>query len=331
MEDPWLLGIEIGGTKLQLGVGHGLGSLEALKRIRVEPSGQSQAILGQIESALPRLLAATDINLAEIKAVGIGFGGPVDTASGRTITSFQVAGWDHFPLVRWVRDHLDIPRVVLENDSDCAGYAEARFGAGAGYSPVLYTNIGSGIGGSLIVAGQIYRGCGHGALEIGHLRVIDQTPDGPKLAELEQVASGWSIARLAQVEAERLLELGRNDWTVLVQARGRPTLITAELVARAAQAGDVFAGSIIHRARSAVAFALAQTITLLSPRRIVLGGGVSQIGHSDWLDPIRHIVNQEAFEPFRGHFAIVPLALGEEVVVHGALALAREAVASSSC
>ncbi len=330
MADPWLLGIEIGGTKLQLGIGQGLGSIRALERLRVEPSGRAEGIRGQIQSTLPALLQATGLTLGEIKAVGIGFGGPIDTARGRTITSYQVAGWDQFPLARWVRDHLGIPQVVLENDSDAAGLAEARFGAGVGHSPVLYTNIGSGIGGALIVDGHIYRGCGQGALEIGHLGVIAETPEGPRLAQLEQVASGWAIARSAQVEAERLLEQGQ-DWAVLSQALGRPKLITAELVARAAQAGDDLAASILGRARTAVAFALTQTITLLAPSRVVLGGGVSLIGEAHWLDPIRHLVNQNVFEPFRGQFEIVPATLGEEVVVHGALALARDDVIATPC
>ncbi len=330
MADPWLLGIEIGGTKLQLGIGQGLGSIRVLERLRVEPSGRAEGILGQIQSALPALLQSTGLPPGEIKAVGIGFGGPVDTAGGRTITSYQVAGWDQVPLARWVQDHLGIPQVVLENDSDCAGLAEARFGAGLGHSPVLYTNIGSGIGGALIVAGHIYRGCGQGALEIGHLRVIAESPEGPRLAELEQVASGWAIARSAQFEAERWLEQGQ-DWAVLSEALGQPKLITAELVAQAAQAGDDLAASILGRARIAVAFALTQTIVLLAPSRIVLGGGVSLIGEAHWLDPIRRLVNQGVFEPFRGHFEIVPAALGEEVVVHGALALARDAVIATPC
>jgi len=326
MADPWLLGIEIGGTKLQLGIGHGLGSLRAIARLGVEPSGGAQGILSQIESALPAFLRTTDLAPREIKAVGIGFGGPVDTAQCRTITSYQVAGWDQFPLARWVRDHLDIPQVVLENDSDSAGLAEARFGAGSGHSPLLYTNIGSGIGGSLILDGHIDRGCGNGALEIGHLGVIVDTPQGPSLVELEQVAAGWAIARSAQIEAKRLLDQGRDDWIVLSQALGQPERITAEHVARAEQAGDVTATSILDRARSAVAFALTQAVTLLAPSRIVLGGGVSLIGEAHWLLPIRQLVNQNVFEPFRGHFEIVAAALGEEVVVHGALALARDAI-----
>jgi glucokinase len=329
--DPWLLGVEIGGTKLQLGIGHGLGSLRALKRVRVDPSGRAEGILGQIQSALPALLQATDLAFAEIEAVGIGFGGPVETSCGRTITSYQVAGWDSFPLADWFRDHFPIAQVILENDSDSAGLAEARFGGGRGYSPVLYMNVGSGIGGALIVDGHIYRGRGQGAMEIGHVRVLTETPHGTRVAELEQVASGWAIARSAQDEAARLLEQGRDDSTMLSLAMGRPNLITAEIVARAARAGDVLARAILDRARSAVAFALTDAIALLAPARIVLGGGVSLIGATEWLDPIRNLMIRDVFEPFRDHFEIVPAALGEEVVVHGALALARDALRASRC
>jgi glucokinase len=324
MAEPWLLGIEIGGTKLQLGIGDGLGTLRALARVAVVPSGGAAGILGQIESALPDLLRTCHISVDQIAAAGIGFGGPVDTAARRTTRSYQIAGWEQFPLARWAKEHLGIDRVVLENDSDSAGVAEARLGAGIGYSPVLYTNIGSGIGGALIVDGQLYRGSGRGALEIGHLGVMTETPDGPGVAELEQIASGWAIAKSAQNEAERLLAQGRDDWTVLAQADGQPDRITAVSVAEASQAGDVLAATILDRARKGVAFALTQAITLLAPQRIVIGGGVSLIGAAGWLDPIRDRVNRDVFEPFRGHFDIVPAALGEEVVVHGALALARD-------
>jgi glucokinase len=326
---PWLVGIEIGGTKLQLGIGHGTGDLAALERCRVDPAGGAAEIRLQIESALKRLLQSEQFGASEIKAVGIGFGGPVDTATGRTITSYQVAGWDRFPLADWVRTHLCVPLVVLENDSDCAGLAEARFGAGVGHSPMLYTNIGSGIGGALVVDGELYRGSGSGALEIGHLSVIAQTPEGDRHAELEQVASGWAIGRSAQHEAERLLANGQRDWPVLAEALDQPSRITAEHVAQAALAGDALAASILDRARKAVAFALNQAITLLGPRRIVIGGGVSLIGAAGWLDPIRDLVDRDVFEPFRGKFDIVPAALGEEVVVHGALALARDAVVAA--
>jgi glucokinase len=326
MSEPCVLGIEIGGTKLQLGIGHGRGRILAVERIRVEPDRGAFHIRDQIQAAFATLLVKTKLGRRDIQAVGVGFGGPVDASAGRTQKSFQVEGWDDFPLAEWIRDHLEVPMVVLENDADSAGLAEARFGAGVGYSPVLYMNVGSGIGGALIVDQQIYRAAGHGAIEIGHLKVADTSAAGAHTVELEQIASGWAIASAARELCRRKIQEGERDGHLLSRSNGNLDAITAAVVAEAARDGDPDSTAILDRARVAVAFALAQAITLLAPRRIVIGGGVSLVGETLWFDPIRRLTDRDAFAPFRGRYDIVPAALGEEVVVHGALALARDAV-----
>jgi glucokinase len=325
MIEAWVLGIEIGGTKLQLGIGQGDGTILALERLRVDPTRGAAGIRDQIESSFQTLLEKANVSRLQIGAAGIGFGGPVDALNGRTQTSFQVQGWDDFPIAAWVGEHLGVPRVVLENDADTAALAEARFGAGIGRSPLLYMNVGSGIGGALIVDGQIYRGFGQGATEIGHLRVPDSANSGAPWLELEQAASGWAIASTAQALARRKIQDGDDGWPLLTTVQGDPERINAAVVADAALAGDPAASAILDRARSAVAFALTQAITMLAPARIVIGGGVSLIGETLWFDPIRRLVDRDGFGPFRGLFDIVPAGLGEEVVVHGALALARDA------
>ncbi|MFH1266502.1 MAG: ROK family protein, partial [Planctomycetota bacterium] len=159
------LGIEIGGTKLQLGVGRGNGQpLVELDRLDVDPGRGAEPIRHEIARAAKAL-----IERHAIRAVGVGFGGPVDAASGRTLLSHQVEGWRDFPLRDWCRETLGLPTVV-SNDSDSAGLAEARFGAGKGHRVVFYTNVGSGIGGALVVEGEVYRGSSGVAAEIGHLR-----------------------------------------------------------------------------------------------------------------------------------------------------------------
>jgi glucokinase len=325
-EDVWVVGIEIGGTKLQLGIGRFPGEIVALERLRVDPSLRAAGILDQIRAAFPILLRKADVDRTHVQAVGIGFGGPVDAERGVIQKSYQVAGWDDFPLGPWAVEHLEVPAVVVHNDADTAGLGEARFGAGQGFSPLLYMTVGSGIGGALIIGDRIYRGFGKGAGEIGHLRVIDANRADARIDELELVASGWAIGRAAQDHAREILQEG-GRWIVLDRADGDPSRITAVLVAESARAGDAESTSILERARRAIAFALVQAITLVAPRRIVIGGGVSLIGEAGWFEPIRHLVEQEVFPPFRGGFDIVPAALGEEVVVHGALALARDAVA----
>ena len=98
------------------------------------------------------------------------------------------------------------------------------------------------------------------------------------------------------------------------------------MVAEAASAGDPDACSILERARGSFAFALTQAIALLAPRRIVIGGGVSLIGEQNWFDPIRRLADRDVFPSFRGRYDIVPAILGEEVVIHGAVGIARDAL-----
>jgi glucokinase len=326
---PLLLGIEIGGTKLQLGLGHDGSSIVDLERRTIEPARGAEGILAQVSEAYAVLARRSGIGNGVIAAAGIGFGGPVDAARGVVLRSHQVAGWDDFPLTTWVRDHLAIPRVELQNDADTAGLGEARFGAGIGMSPILYVTIGSGIGGGLIIDRQIYRGGGLGAIEIGHLWVVDRMSCDRDVVKLEDVASGWAIARSAREYAERAQRGDQaGPWLALEMAGHDASRITPEILARAARRGDQEAAFLLAKATSALANALNQAVILLAPRRIILGGGVSLIGDDLWFEPIRTWLDHHVFPPFRGAFDVVPSALGESVVLHGALAQAHDAIVS---
>jgi glucokinase len=284
------LGIEIGGTKLQIGVGPGDGTLLGLWRGSVDLAAGGAGIRKQIVAAVPELIAKSGFDRSRLQAVAFGFGGPVDDATRSVLKSHQVGGWEGFPLADWAEKTLGLP-AVLGNDADCAALAEALFGAGKGLSPVFYMTIGSGIGGGLVIDGEVYRGAGKGAVEVGHLRMM--TPDGPR--PLELVASGWAIDRAAGMS-------GRE-------------------VADAVAKGDAAARAVVDKAADYLAEALCHVIALLCPRRIVIGGGVSLM--SDVLfDPLRRKVAERVFQPFADCYEIVPAALGEEVVVHGALRLA---------
>ena len=126
--------------------------------------------------------------------MGIGFGGPVDADTGRTILSHHVEGWSDFPLADWCRQTLGVP-ATIGNDSDLAGLGEARFGAGQGARIVFYSNVGTGIGGALVIGGQLHRGSCGIASELGHLRPGLQC-EGPDQT-LESIAAGWGIAAAA--------------------------------------------------------------------------------------------------------------------------------------
>jgi glucokinase len=322
------LGIEIGGTKLQLGVGADDGKLAALWRGAVDAAAGPEGIRRQITAAVPELLAQAGIDRSQLKGVGVGFGGPVDDATRTVIKSHQIEGWDGFPLADWVSDVVGLP-AALGNDADVAGLAEALHGAGKGLSPVFYITIGSGIGGGLIIDGEIYRGVGRGAAEIGHLQfktywlrdskpLFDATPK-----TLEQLASGWGIA-----ENARRCILSEKPVRSLLYSRAvdRKRPLTANDVAAAARQGDDFAESILSRSIDFLADAVCHVIALLCPRRIVVGGGVSLMGKRMLFAPLRKRVAERVFKPFAGLTDVVPAGLGEEVVVHGAIALARRKV-----
>lgn len=297
------LGIEIGGTKLQLGLGRGAGHIDALWRGTVNPAEGSEGIRKQIVSAVPELLARANLDRGHLRGVGIGFGGPTDDATQAVIKSHHIAGWDGFPLADWVGELVGAP-AALCNDADVAGLAEALFGAGKGLSPIFYITAGSGIGGGLVIDGKIYRGVGRGAAEVGHLRPAYPLTDGAHGQILEHWAAGWGIGHRASA------------------ASG--AAITGKEVADAAQRGDTLALRVLDEAVQALAEGVCSVIKLLCPRRVIIGGGVSLIGEALLFAPLRRYVAERGFAAFAGLTEIVPAALGEEVVVHGALAYARQ-------
>jgi glucokinase len=296
------LGIEIGGTKLQVGLGDGLGQVAHHHRVAAEPKTGAGGIRSQIVTACRQLFQQAGISASSIKGCGLGFGGPVDDRTQQTITSHQVSGWEQFPLSKWANEALGIPSVI-GNDADVAGLAEATCGAGQGCNPVFYMNIGSGIGGALILDCKIHRGTGLGAGEIGHLWInydVDTwQPGSDRWSILEHRASGWALQK----------------------ASGLPDVMA---LLKAVQAGDAAAMQVWIQARRRLAVALSHVIALICPERIVLGGGVSLAPPELFLDPLRQEVAQIVFKPFANCYDIHVAALGEMVVVQGALALARQ-------
>ena len=245
--DRTFLGVEVGGTKLQLALGRGDGRIIALERRVIRPEGGAKALLVQMSEAHASLLSTSKD--ARPSAVGIGFGGPVDADRGVILRSHQVEGWNGFPLADWARQELGIPLAAVENDADTAGLGEARFGAGRSLSPIFFVTVGSGIGGGLILDGRIYRGSGMGASEIGHLWVDGTGPDHLR-GSSEAIASGWSIGGAPAARRSR------TDWraegSLRGDSRGRPeSKVDAPVVARAAEQGDPRAIEILARATRA--------------------------------------------------------------------------------
>jgi glucokinase len=310
------LGIEIGGTKLQLGVGPGNGGdLVGFERRDIDRTRGANGILQQIREAGKKLLDSH-----EVKRVGIGFGGPVDHRTGRVITSHQVDGWDNRLLAAWCEQNLGVPS-VLGNDCDCAALAEARFGAGQGSRTVFFVTVGTGIGGGLVVDGELYGQGRPGVAEIGHLR--------PGLSANSAVETVESYASGPGIVASMKTQLAENDVPeserdqLLERCDGDLDRMTAKLLAVLAAEGNLVAQKAIATAIITLGWAIAQVITITAANTVVVGGGVSMIGDERFFEPLRREVARYVFPPLSDAYQVVPAALRETVVVHGALALAR--------
>ena len=300
-----LVGIEIGGTKLQVCVGDANGRITARRRYSVAKAEGGAGIRRHIENAIRELGAET-----EFAGIGVGFGGPVDWTTGRICCSHHIEGWTDFPLGGWLADLARVP-VAVDNDANVAALAEARHGAAIGFNPAFYITLGSGVGGGVIVDGSIYHGAVPGEVEIGHVR-LDR--DG---TIVEARCSGWSVD--AKVRAAIASE--PNSFL----ARHAPPNPGGEskLLAPALEANDAAAARILFDTAGDLAFALSHVSQLFHPEIIVLGGGLSLLG-----EPLRAAV-AAAITPhiMRAHAPgpIIALAqLGEDVVPIGALSLAGQ-------
>lgn len=315
MSNGLILAAEIGGTKLQAALGRADGTILARRRTTVAKGTDAEGILAWFPGAIGELRQESSKHGGIIEQIGVGFGGPIDTPSGRVLKSHQVGGWDDFPLRVWFERKVGL-RTTVANDSNAAGWGEYKRGAGKGTQTFCYMNVGSGIGGALVVNGKLHDGQGIGAFEMGHTR-IPELDEGHHLhsVKLEDRCSGWAVERQFH---GRPLKLGSP---LLDLAGGRPEHVTCAMIGEAAMRGDEQAIKAIDDLARNLAWAMANAITLIHPERFAVGGGVGLLGEV-LLRPVRKYVNDYVFEPYRGRYEIVSAVLGEDVVLCGALLLA---------
>jgi glucokinase len=300
------LGLEIGGTKLQIVAGNASAQILERRRIAVDPAKHGEGIREHIEAALAELIPAT-----KPSAIGVGFGGPVDWKTGEICRSHQIEGWADFNLRDWLQKLSGLP-VGVDNDANTATFGEALHGAGVGLNPVFYVTLGSGVGGGLVVDGQIYHGAKPGEAEIGHVRLDREG------TIVESRCSGWAVdARIRQLKAT-------DPESLLAKLIGDSTGVEARYLAPALQQGDCAAKRILTETAEDLAFGLSHVVHLFHPEVIVLGGGLSLAG-----EPLRAAVEgalrlftMPAFAPGP---KVLLAALGEDAVPVGALELARKA------
>ena len=308
------IGIDIGGTKVAAGAVDEQGGIIASAR-RDTPS-HDPTMIEEIIADVVRELQATH----DVEAVGIGAAGFVDASRSTVIFAPNLA-WRDEPLRKAIEARCGLP-VVVENDANAAAWAEARFGAGRGQKYLVMLTLGTGLGGGLVMDGQLYRGRLGVAAELGHITV---EPRGRRCGCggrgcWERYASGRALVREAQeiaslspAIASRLLDL----------AGGRPEAITGLAVTQAAQDGDEAALEAFRVVGTWLGHGMAAMAAVLDPGMFVLGGGVSAAGELLREPAMRTLQERITARAYREMPTVRIAELGPEAGIVGAADLAR--------
>lgn len=314
MSDPVIIGIDIGGTKIAVATADMNGRILAEMRMPTEAEKGPR-------HTIPRMIALVHQMLRERSvgspiAIGVGCGGPLDPETGVVLTPPNLPGWDAIPLKQMLEDEFGLSAYV-DNDANAAALGEHMFGAGMGARTMVYMTVSTGIGGGIIVDGQLLHGVRASAGEIGHQTIL---PNGPRCncgnrGCLEALASGTAIARRAR---EALAE--RPDSRMLSLA-GEVGKVTAETVQQAVREGDALGSEVWRDTIDYLSIGVANVIATVAPEVVVIGGGVSRAG--DLLfPPLRRAVEERLFVVPMDRIRIVPAGLGDQVGLVGAVAVA---------
>lgn len=306
----YVVGVDLGGTKIATALLTTDGHIIERQRLDTLPEQGHDTVIRRIAQSV------RDVQKEHpILGVGVASPGPLDSEKGIVLHGPNLAGWTNVPLKDKLHTHLHT-EVKVANDANAAAWGEYIFGAGRGTRNMVYITISTGIGSGLVLNGELFIGTNSFAGELGHT-VID--PNGPRcgcgnIGCWEACASGTAIGRYAR----EAVAAGPTKIAELADQEG--VSVSAKHVFEAVRLGDKAADAIFDKAVHFLGIGLANTIHSYNPERIVIGGGVSNVG--DLLfDALRNKTEELLMPPYRGTCDIVPAELGNDVGVLGAAAL----------
>ena len=317
----YVVGIDIGGTKLATVVADRTGNiLGKVRRPTLSEKGPEYAIR-LLFDMVREVVNQVGLEQTAISAIGVSCGGPLDTKTGIVYSPPNLPGWDALPLKARLESEFQVP-VAIENDANASALAEFRFGGGRGYSAVLYMTMSTGIGGGIVIDGQVYHGANDSAGEVGHQILL---PDGPrcgcgKQGCLEALCSGPAIARRAQAAIRKQLKGGKASTAMLTLTDGRIEAVKSEHVLAAARTGDALALEIVQKTAYYMGWGIANLVNILNPD-IVLLGTIAVAAGDLLLDPIRETVSKFAMTRPAEVVHIAPAQLGDALGDLAAIAL----------
>ena len=307
-----LVGVDLGGTKIQ--VIKVVGDEVVAEARRDTPAGGPGAIVTAVVEAVDELGPRTDI-----AAVGIGAPGAIKAGTGVVTRAPNLEGFDHpVPLGSLLSEALDGVWVAVDNDVNVAARAEHRLGAGVGSDDLLAVFVGTGVGGGLVLGGQVRPGPAGVAGEIGHVIVKEggrRCGCGGR-GHLEAYAGRAGMERTARKRAEG----GAKTKLVKLAGNGR---MKSSVFAKALAQNDKVAKELVDEAAQALGAALASAVALVDLDRVVLGGGLGDRLGQPFIEAVQQATHERLFVP-DAPFTVVPAALGDLAGARGAALLAGD-------
>jgi glucokinase len=310
----YIVGIDLGGTNIVAGTVSEDGS--EILGVLSEPTGAeggADAVVDRIVRLAKKSIAASKVK--DVAGAGIGSPGPLDTKTGVVLLTPNL-GWVNMPLRDRVAAGLGLP-AALDNDANCAIYGEWWRGAARGVDYVVGLTIGTGIGGGIVLGGDVYRGASDIAGEVGHM-TIDSTGRLCKCGNygcLEAYASGPAIAARATEGTQ-----AGADTSLPRYVNNDLSKITAQVVYQAAHDGDDFANEVVRDTAKFLGAGVASLINIFNPQVVVICGGVTLAGDKLFV-PLRGEVKRRAFKPAVDVCRILPGELPGTAGVYGAAAV----------
>lgn len=312
--DKVYLTVDLGGTRIRAARCRADGSIEARTEQFTRAEDGSNVVVDRVAESLREVWPAK----GKVAGIGVGAPGPVDPFTGVIFLAPNIPGFVNLPLRDWLQAIFKVP-VIIGNDANLAGLAEWRYGAARGHGHVVYLTVSTGIGGGVIMGGQLLLGSRGLAGELGHVKIDyrgSPCPCGSRGC-VEAIASGTGMVRQVR---ERLTAGETSLVTDIVS--GDLDAINVEAIARAAEQGDPLANAVLDDSFYALGIAVVSFLHTYNPSIVVIGGGVSNLGER-LFRPVRETVNRHVMDPAY-ICPIVPAQLSSDVGLLGALALALD-------
>lgn len=309
------VGVDLGGTKIALGLVNEEGRVLEMLRYETNAHGGPGAVIEQIVHGVSQLKRESTL---PIVGMGVGVAGQIERGSG-TVQFAPNLSWHNVP-IKDELERLSGLRAAVVNDVRAALWGEWLFGAGRGVDDLICVFVGTGIGGGIVTEGRVLEGCSNTAGEIGHITIDLHGPPCTcgNRGCLEALAGGWAIAKRAR---EEVSEHPSDGDLILRMAGGDPECITARVLVQAYYAGDVLAQEIMDDAADALCAGIASLVNAVNPCRIVLGGGIIE-GMPELVNRIAQGVRGRSLSAATPKLVFVPSRLGNDAGIIGAAALA---------